>query len=371
MSPLKLQSLSIKNYRSLRDISVERIGRLNLITGPNNAGKTSLLEVIRIWAARSDISTLTGIIDARDESRLPVQEIDNPHKDENYLLGCLCLFAGYPTLEDSVQLPILITDGKADLEIFVDEQKIDWPSISGVEVQGDIGKATLWSLNVSAEDQPTRSFPIFSTYSVSEPLGNPRHLLMNGTTSTPCLSISSGSVNGIIGSDTAKLWDAIALTDREEAVLRGLRIIEPRIVRLNYIHGERGNRIPVVRLLGIDRPVPLRSLGDGVTRLFQILLALANAAGGFLTVDEFENGLHYSIQEASWRVVLELARELDVQVFATTHSNDSVEAFEQVSEAAADDMVLIRLVRDSGTVRAETLGSEKLALRLELGQEVR
>lgn len=371
MSPFKLQRLSIKNYRSLREVSVERIGRLNLITGSNNAGKSSLLEVVRLWSARSDIDILTGIIDARDESRLPVAEIENPLEDENYLLGSLCLFSGYPTLEGSLQFPIHITDGETDLKIFVSEEEIDWPPVSGINIQTGISKATLWSLNVSATGQAMRSYPILSTYSEAEPIGTPKHLLKSGAPGALCLSISSGIINGIVGHDTAKLWDAITLTDREEAVLRGLRIIEPRIVRLNYIHGERGVRIPVVRLQDLDRPVPLRSLGDGISRLFQILLALANAAGGFVTIDEFENGLHYSIQDTAWRVVLGLARELDVQVFATTHSSDCVEAFEQVSEGAAEEMILTRLIAEDGTVRAETLGTEKLALRLDLGQEVR
>jgi AAA15 family ATPase/GTPase len=41
----------------------------------------------------------------------------------------------------------------------------------------------------------------------------------------------------------------------------------------------------------------LRSLGDGLYRIFAISLALVNAKDGILLIDEFENGLHYSIQE--------------------------------------------------------------------------
>ena len=44
----------------------------------------------------------------------------------------------------------------------------------------------------------------------------------------------------------------------------------------------------------IAQPVPLRSFGDGLNRLFGIILSLVNARGGFLLIDEFENGLHYS-----------------------------------------------------------------------------
>jgi predicted ATPase len=151
-------------------------------------------------------------------------------------------------------------------------------------------------------------------------------------------------------------------------VLRGLEIIDASIMGVSYI---RNGTIPIVRLSGVERPVPLRGLGYGVARLFDILLALVNAEDGFLFIDEFENGLHYSIQEQAWKAVLDLAVELNVQVFATTHSSDCVEAFEQVSESAAEEMILTRLFVEDGTVRAETLGSSKLSRLLELGREVR
>ena len=50
--------------------------------------------------------------------------------------------------------------------------------------------------------------------------------------------------------------------------------------------------------------MPLRSLGDGAVRLFGVALALANSQGGFLLIDEAENGIHYSLQRDFWRMVL-------------------------------------------------------------------
>ena len=64
----------------------------------------------------------------------------------------------------------------------------------------------------------------------------------------------------------------------------------------------------------------LRSLGDGAVRLFGVALALANSQGGFLLIDEAENGIHHTIQRDFWRMVLLTAQENNVQVFATTHS---------------------------------------------------
>ena len=55
-------------------------------------------------------------------------------------------------------------------------------------------------------------------------------------------------------------------------------------------------RVPYVKIQSFDFGIPLRSLGDGVNRLFGIALALVHAKGGLLLLDEIENGIHYSVQ---------------------------------------------------------------------------
>ena len=99
-------------------------------------------------------------------------------------------------------------------------------------------------------------------------------------------------------------------------MVQALRIIDPRISAVSMIDGEGQSRVSkaIVRADHLPRPVSLRSLGDGLNRLFAIMLSLVNAQGGLLLVDEFENGLHHSVQLDAWRMIFRLAQELDVQV---------------------------------------------------------
>ncbi|MBL7645497.1 MAG: AAA family ATPase [Candidatus Hydrogenedentes bacterium] len=374
MSNLKLNTLDIKNYRSLENVHVEKLGRLNLITGRNNVGKSSLLEAVRLWASRTDANALLDIIEARDESLLPDNEI-KPERDErqgdNSLLGCLCLFAGYPTI-DLVRDRIEIVGNGATLSISIIEKEMEQENLPGLQQQLDSLFTRTKVLELSF-DSPQKSvylsLPAYYSRYRRQRFREPR--FREKQVNIPCVSLGSSTLDSIESFSTASLWDNIALTDKEEFVLRGLKLIEPRIDRINFIQGGRLGRFPVIRVSGIDRPIPLHGLGDGVTRIFEIMLALVNAENGFLLIDEFENGLHYSVQAMAWETVLELATILNIQVFATSHSNDCVEAFEVVSENAADEMVLIRLTRGDEGVRAETLSSSKLSRRLELGREVR
>src|SRR5262249_33163608 len=148
--------------------------------------------------------------------------------------------------------------------------------------------------------------------------------------------------------------DQIALTEQEEYMLDALRIISPDIQRVSFI-GEansRKGRIPIVKMRDVEEPLPLRSRGDGLNRLFGIMLALVNARDGILLVDEFENGLHYSVQTEVWRHLFEVAGRLNVQVFATTHSWDCIEAFQKAAqENEKEEGVLVRLQEKKGVVK--------------------
>ena len=42
--PFNMNSLYIKNYKNLESLQIDKLGRVNLIAGENNVGKSSLLE---------------------------------------------------------------------------------------------------------------------------------------------------------------------------------------------------------------------------------------------------------------------------------------------------------------------------------------
>ena len=134
----------------------------------------------------------------------------------------------------------------------------------------------------------------------------------------------------------------------------------------------RGERQAVIKQRNSNRSVPLKSFGDGALRLYGVALALAYSNNGVLLIDEVENGIHHSLQQEFWRMVLQAALQNNVQVLATTHSWDCVRGF--ATEAAANDGVegvLIRLDRDEGSIRAIEYSEEELAIAARQDIEVR
>ena len=168
----------------------------------------------------------------------------------------------------------------------------------------------------------------------------------------------------------------MTLTTLEDKVVESLRIIAPEVERVSLVSQEIGiarseERYPIVKLSGAAEPVSLASLGDGMSRLFTIVLALVNSAEGLLLIDEVENGLHYSIQPHVWRLIFETAERLDIQVFATTHSWDCIDGFQQAAAENPNSGVLIRLERGPLGIRPVIIDEEDLSVVAKEDIEVR
>lgn len=114
-------------------------------------------------------------------------------------------------------------------------------------------------------------------------------------------------------------------------------------------------------------------MGDGINRILTIILALVNSDNGFLLIDEFENGLHHSIQEKLWEIIFNLANKLNVQIFVTTHSEDCISGFENVLNSPQNtlDGKLIRLDNINGKVKQVEFSKEELKIATDQNIETR
>jgi hypothetical protein len=208
-----------------------------------------------------------------------------------------------------------------------------------------------------------------------------RSALLETVNSTPCGVIPTQFISQ---DELANEWDKVALTEYAELVKQAMRLIAPEFENLNFVRNAEVRpsarpsfqRSALVKLSGVPRPVPLNSLGDGMLRVLQLALKLFAAKGGFLLIDEFENGLHYSVQEKVWSLLFDMAEKLDIQVFATTHSWDCIESFSKVASAKDAEGVLFRLGRsvrtsDFGKIIATVFDEAALATITQADVEVR
>ena len=64
---LHLPSLSIKGFRGIKELSIERLGRVTLLAGKNSVGKTTVLDAVQVYAARGQEYVLSELLKSRQE----------------------------------------------------------------------------------------------------------------------------------------------------------------------------------------------------------------------------------------------------------------------------------------------------------------
>lgn len=364
---LPLDSLRVAGFRGLRDLQIPELGRVNLIVGMNNAGKSSLLEAIHLYAGGGLPSRLHSLLVTREEI----------NDEEGARVGLDVLNAAVDRLfhaegDSRASRMTLGPIGDLGRQLVIDR---GWARTLAV---GD-SVATRFSAALSddLEGEYERALRVHVGEAHSR-VTTDRRLLGRFTFGTsPQLVHPTHFVraNGLSNDAVANRWDRIALTDEEELVTNALRIIAPGVERISVVGDGDGlaQRRVMVRVRGQDTPVPLRTMGDGMNRLLGIALALATARDGILLVDEIENGIHYSVQADVWQMILNTAAFLNVQVFATTHSWDCIRAFAAASSGAENvDSMLYRLdLRVKGDVRAVRYTANDVAIAAEQQIEVR
>ena len=365
ISDLHLPDLSVKGFRGIKDLSISRLGRVTLFAGKNGVGKTTLLDAVRLYAARGRYAVLAGILQDREELTETVEEDGDGRLTPNWD----ALFYGRHASEAFISIGSIRRDQYLNigmgplspnttrqLERHIPDHLID-DEIQSLQVEFKSSKKEIPILS----SMPGRRYRMF----LDDESESPSEIRYE--------SLGPGLLDNI---RLARSWDKVALTDDEVRAGEALNLIfDDSVVRVAVIGDERrsryGRRI-VAKIKDQERPVPLKSLGDGAVRLFGVALALANSQGGFLLIDEVENGIHHSIQPDFWKMVLKTAHENNVQVLATTHGWDCVVGF---ARAATDldevEGILVRLEQDGEKIRAIEYSEDDLNIAAEQGIEVR
>lgn len=347
-----IESLHVSGFKLFRDITLPRLGRLNLLVGENNSGKSCLLEAINLYAGQTPLTDIVQIASGRSEQTLgPWDPVDLTEEGTSIRHPVFDLFHR--------SVPVFTKE-------FVVEQVGDssalrvrcLPHRVTTDEEGVVHYAP-----VAGEDANSPDIEL----ALRVYRGDKRLRLVTRRRVTLSSRVRVASVlnqgvaflrpNGFSNDQAASMWDTLVQGPGQDLVLDWLRMLDPRIEDIAYVAGRRETRVALLKFRGHGR-IPLSSMGDGLTRLFHIALAVASASNGVLLIDEFENGLHWTVQEKLWIALARAAREFRVQVFATTHSRDCIEGFTATVQKAGPD--------DAAIYRLECRGDDVLALELPL-----
>ena len=382
-----LKQLKIENFRCFKSFELNQLGRVNLLVGKNNSGKTSILESIQLLCSRVDEDLLRQITTNRGEysrgEKFNCSHLFYEHEIKKnvfiYILGAdekaktkIKLFIVESKWIEAVKEMVeSLTQTNSDLHELRDEIKKELVKTKELYEQSwsddDISMLANSAFFITPENSYNKFLDVFkeSNFKLGIQRNNSEGLKNKYVTS------SSLTIH-----ESLELFNQIVLTPEEDLLYEALQIIEPGIKRIaptGITVGRNSLRGGFyVKLFDTDKRIPIGSMGDGVWRMLGLSLALVAAKDGVLLVDEIDTGLHYTALEDMWKLIWETANKLNIQVFATTHSRDCYEALEVLAnrdDVGEEDISIQRIEKDA--TKSVPYNKEEIAVAAEREIEVR
>ena len=349
----------IKDFKCFKKLIVPEFGRITLIGGRNNVGKTALLEALFLFLDRGRIDRILrqygwrgieGVISTPEAMWAPI-------------------FYDYD-MNHEIIISISI-DGKPETAKFSYNPKFVPPAPTTT--------TPLEKRQISTDEKPVTSFSLDIEY-CNNGTKEQSHLFIDPQ-GKPALQIDYAHISGhpshflpskkhISSKQTADEYSKLAKEGRESEAIDFLRIIEPRLETLKVI--TEGPSISVHgKLQGYSHSFPIHFMGEGMEKLLNLLVGMVCSKGGCVFVDEMENGLHYSALPAIWKAIGQAIRKYDCQLITTTHSYECLQAAHEGLSEMPEDFRYIRLHRKDDEISAKLSNYDMISTALKTNLEVR
>jgi ABC-type Na+ transport system ATPase subunit NatA len=378
MTALSFTQVEIDGFRGLRSLNLDGLGRVNILVGKNNCGKTSVLEALSILCNPQKPSEWLAMVRRRDFGRLDENIVQSlrwcfkqmAETDYDAFIEASCSFKcngrflNQLTVKyteflgeniDVISIPIgqdeygeveyeneeEITPcraAKLEYVLVLSQQGEDKPFFLEVNEKGGT-IPSLW-------EERKKKYSVYINYELLTPYSYQLNKVQLQTFSEQLFND-----------------DIVELLKKFDADIEGIRI------------GSFGGQRPAIyikhRQLG---EAPLSVFGDATRRavlLTSTLLSLKD--GGVLLIDEVEVGIHVTALANVFRWLVKAARELNVQVFVSTHSLEALDAITfSDNDHTEEDIVVFRLKQTEEKTESKRLSGDLLhRLRFERGLDVR
>lgn len=351
-------NLTVKNFRCFQNLTLNNISRLNLIGGMNNVGKTSLLEAIFLLLGANipdlslRINMFRGIEQFTNNYETMWGWLFNNKKIDNIIE----LIA--ENKNETKPEILTINLSSENLSLSPQQNMQDKPkSLSSLTTELIPNK-----LNLTYEkgDLKVDSNLMVTPDGLITGKREPIYL-------KPGIFISSKLRSN--REDTER-FSNLEKKKRQDKIVNILQLLEPRLERLAVLI--EGGLPMIAGDIGIGELIPIAYMGEGISRLLSIILAIATTENGVVLIDEIENGLHYSKITDIWKGIDLISRQTNTQIFATTHSFACIKSAHQAFNNDSNyDFTYHRLERVNDFIQVFSYDKETINTSVEMNFEMR
>jgi len=351
------RAFDICNYRGLKELYINSLERINLITGRNNVGKTALLEAMFIHSGWTNPELIVTVMGLRGIERFKLPSTSTePEPWDNI----------FPDFSTKLTIRLEATDNENNFKrILITHRSMSELDRKTRYLLAEYNKEIVQNSS-SLSLEPTTRILEFRSEGRKKP--QTRYLIVDkkGFHTIPppeLIPFPSRFLTSRIGKNydqDADLFSQLVLDKAQSPFLEALKILEPNLTSISVI--SKDGQAMLYADIGLENLLPFAFIGEGTNRLASIALAIGNCRNGVLFIDEIECGIHYSVLRKVWTVIADMARQFNVQIFASTHSRECImAAHEAFSESLFYDFRLYRLQRQNGSTQAISYDQEELA----------
>lgn len=371
-----ISSLDIESFRGIKNLCLENLSPINILTGDNNSGKTSVLEVIESLDSTGNFMMWRSM--TRRERRAPISS------SLSYFEGIINLFnADEEGL--NAKYKVTFTDGEMDeirLNGRIEEEYLtanEYQELAGVYYNTDDADNA-----DNAEDPSVTVNTAKLTFSV---FINNIKLLETDLYDIqrrfhPVKSSSYGNLLDVTYISPVRHAEGTVFLNRVldnpelyEQMLQILREFDPGIISINVDNSNEKYRFGTIyKVLSKEhkRALPLNVYGDGMKKAVLLMSAVIMAQGGVLLLDEFETAIHTTAMDHTFKWILETCVKLNVQLFLTTHSEEAIDKVLKCSPQLQDKIKVFTLYKNQNETVVRALDALKaIEIKDEMGLELR
>ena len=374
-------SFSVKNFRCIADMTIEKMARVNLVAGRNNVGKTALLEALWLHSGPNlpelgdRLARFRGI--ANPDPKRPFADLFYDFDlSREILLSAGGDWKGNHRILKVESQPLDHTAMTAQTakESSLPPRGSQEPDVTAVSSSKIVFEYTDEAGNpyTSSGYWARSEIPSVAMGPNSQMVGGSFGLVSHVAKMPPHpTSVFMSARNQTNPGEDVKRFGEVELEGHIDSITDCLKIIDERIKELKSL----SIQTPMIYAdMGLNRLVPMGFLGDGICRYLSMTLAFYESRNGLILIDEVENGLHHSVLKGVWQNIDYLSQKFNVQVFATTHSRECLVAARDAfaaDEIAKDAALYHRLERQDDRIIATTYPFDDFDFTLDYGAEIR
>lgn len=335
-----IEQLKVASFRGLKNVELRQLQRVNFLVGSGNSGKTSVLEAVGVLASPLDMREWLQVAryrEARENRFYPLRAVDvlrwlfphdvTSHGDDRHAPIAIAASGTTPVTALNARCDSYYGTRPAepgDLDNLEGDDDLDDGEPDGaIQVEDDGWRFRVEAQVAAARQWESLDFVGWNTTSTELPT--------RGEPKMRCQMLSPYAHRNQ-PAQLRKLSRA-TIEDRRAGIGDLLRQLDPQIMGVEIIADANGDRALLALRHRVSGVAPIHVFGDGLRRALMIALAIQNSEGGVLLIDEFEAALHVSALSKVFSWLERACEAYDVQVIATTHSLEALDAVARCMES--------------------------------------